>query len=70
MKYLFFALRPKQWTKNLFIFLPLIFGKKLFVFPPNLKVAVAFFLFSLTAGVVYLVNDNYKQLRYNYFEQN
>lgn len=57
MKNLFFALRPKQWIKNLFIFLPLIFGKKLFVFPVNLKAVAAFFLFSLTAGVVYLIND-------------
>lgn len=57
MKYLFFALRPKQWIKNLFIFLPLIFGKKLFDFPNNFKIIAAFFLFSLTSGVVYLIND-------------
>lgn len=57
MKYLFFSLRPKQWIKNLIIFLPLVFGKKLFTFPVNLKTVVAFFLFSLTAGVVYLIND-------------
>lgn len=57
MKYLFFALRPKQWIKNLFIFLPLIFGKRLFSFPVNIKTAAAFILFSLVAGVVYLIND-------------
>jgi 4-hydroxybenzoate polyprenyltransferase len=57
IKYLFFALRPKQWIKNLFIFLPLIFGKKLLVFPVNLKTAIAFCLFSLAADVAYLVND-------------
>lgn len=57
MRYLFFALRPEQWIKNLFIFAPLIFGKKLFVFPVNLKSVVAFFLFSVAAGVVYLIND-------------
>ncbi len=56
-KYLFFSLRPKQWIKNLFIFLPLIFGQKLFVFPANLKTVIAFCLFSLAASVVYLVND-------------
>jgi len=57
MKYLFFALRPRQWIKNFFIFFPLIFGKKLFVFPANLKTLAAFSLFSLTAGVVYIIND-------------
>ncbi|MCM8797043.1 MAG: UbiA family prenyltransferase [Candidatus Omnitrophica bacterium] len=57
MKYLFYSLRPKQWIKNLFIFLPLIFGKKLFVSPANLKTVIAFCLFSLAAGVVYIVND-------------
>ncbi len=57
MRYLFLALRPKQWVKNLFIFLPLIFGKKLLVFPANLRTAIAFCLFSLATGVAYLIND-------------
>ena len=57
MKYLLFALRPKQWVKNLFVFLPLIFGKKLFVFPINVKTAIAFFLFSLISSAAYLIND-------------
>lgn len=57
LKYLFFALRPNHWLKNFFIFLPLIFGKKLFIFPVNLKVLSAFFLFSIIASVVYLTND-------------
>lgn len=57
MKHLFFALRPKQWVKNLFIFLPLIFGKKLFVFQDDIRAVAAFILFSMTSGVVYLVND-------------
>lgn len=54
---LWLALRPKQWVKNLLLFLPLTFGKKLFVFPDNLKTAAAFFLFSLAASAAYLVND-------------
>ena len=57
MKYLFFALRPKQWIKNLFIFLPLIFGKLLFVFQTSLETVLAFFLFSIIASVGYLLND-------------
>ncbi len=51
------SLRPKQWAKNLFIFLPLVFGKKINIFPDNLKTVIAFFLFSIAAGVVYLIND-------------
>jgi 4-hydroxybenzoate polyprenyltransferase len=57
LKYIFFSLRPRQWIKNLFIFLPLVFGKKLFSYPDNLMCLAAFILFSLTSGVVYLVND-------------
>ncbi|NQT90319.1 MAG: decaprenyl-phosphate phosphoribosyltransferase [Candidatus Omnitrophica bacterium] len=57
MKYIIFALRPKQWIKNLFIFLPLIFGRMLFAFPNNLKTLAAFCLFSLGASAAYLLND-------------
>ena len=57
IKYLFFSLRPTQWIKNFFIFLPLIFGKKLFIYPTNIKTLIAFFLFCMTASVVYLIND-------------
>lgn len=54
---LFFSLRPRQWVKNFFIFLPLIFGQKLFCFPANLRTLGAFFLFSLVASSGYLIND-------------
>jgi 4-hydroxybenzoate polyprenyltransferase len=57
MKYLFFSLRPKQWIKNLFIFLPLIFGRKLFVFPANVKSAIVFILFCMASSAMYLIND-------------
>ncbi len=57
MKHLFLSLRPMQWIKNLFIFLPLIFGRKLFVYPNNIKTAIAFFLFCMMASVIYLMND-------------
>ncbi len=56
-KGIFLSLRPKQWVKNLFIFLPLVFGKKLLVFPVNLKTVGVFFAFSLAAGAAYLIND-------------
>lgn len=57
IKYSFFSLRPTQWIKNTFIFLPLIFGGKLFSFPANLKTGLAFILFSMAASSTYLMND-------------
>ena len=57
MSALFFSLRPRQWVKNFFIFLPLIFGQKLFCFPVNLRTLGAFFLFSLVTSAGYLIND-------------
>jgi len=57
MRNLFLAMRPRQWVKNLFIFLPLIFGKKLFVFPENINTLFAFFLFSMASSSSYLIND-------------
>jgi len=57
MKYLLFSLRPAQWIKNFFIFLPLIFGKKLFVFPDNIKTTAAFFIFCIATSAAYLAND-------------
>ncbi|MDA9101226.1 decaprenyl-phosphate phosphoribosyltransferase [Omnitrophica bacterium] len=56
-KAIFYSLRPKHWVKNLFIFLPLVFGQKLFMDYLLVKTAAAFLLFSLAAGVVYLMND-------------
>ncbi len=57
--YLGVALRPKQWIKNLFVLIPLLFGKQLFAYPANLRVFYAFILFSMMASAVYLMNDIY-----------
>lgn len=54
---IFRSLRPKQWTKNGFIFTPLIFDVKLFQLEPLLKSVLGFFLLCLISGTVYLVND-------------
>lgn len=51
------TMRPKQWTKNGFIFAALVFDKKLFI-PVYLSRTVAgFLLFCLISGTVYLIND-------------
>ncbi len=51
------TLRPKQWTKNLFIFAALVFDEKLFQVEPLLKTSIGFVLLCLVSGTVYLIND-------------
>lgn len=59
IKNILYSLRPKQWIKNFFIFLPLIFGKQLFEINLLLKTCLTFSYFSLAAGAVYIINDIY-----------
>jgi 4-hydroxybenzoate polyprenyltransferase len=54
---LFVSLRPGQWTKNLFVFAGLVFGKRLFDLAAALDATAAFAIFCALSGVVYLVND-------------
>ncbi|MBI3287768.1 MAG: decaprenyl-phosphate phosphoribosyltransferase [Chloroflexi bacterium] len=54
---LLIAARPKQWTKNLFIFAALVFDRKLFEADPLAKTIYAFILFVALSSSVYLVND-------------
>jgi 4-hydroxybenzoate polyprenyltransferase len=54
---LFRSLRPRQWTKNLVVFAGLIFGPKLDDLGAVASATVAFFVFCLLSGVVYLIND-------------
>ena len=51
------ALRPKQWTKNGVLLVPLLFAKSIFVQGQLLKSALAVASFCLLASGVYLVND-------------
>lgn len=51
------AIRPHQATKNLFLFTALLFTGHLLQIPLLLKVVIAFLLFTVTAGSVYLLND-------------
>lgn len=57
LRALFKAMRPKQWTKNIVVFAPLIFDGKLFEPTLLLKTLLAFFLFCLMSSTVYLIND-------------
>jgi 4-hydroxybenzoate polyprenyltransferase len=51
------SLRPSQWTKNLIIFLPLLFGQRLLDWGSVLDSLAAFGIFCALSGVVYLIND-------------
>lgn len=57
LKHLLKAMRPRQWTKNGFIFFALIFDKQLFSPGPFLRTLEGFFLFCLISSAVYLFND-------------
>lgn len=51
------AMRPKQWTKNLFVFAGILFALKFFNFPLLLTVMAAFAAFCALSSSVYLIND-------------
>lgn len=50
-------LRPKEWIKNLFLFIPLFFAGKFFDPPLFFNVLIGFFVFCLIASAVYILND-------------
>lgn len=57
LKYILKAMRPRQWTKNVFIFAALVFDRKLLELDAFLSTLAAFFLFCLLASSVYILND-------------
>jgi len=54
---LFISLRPRQWTKNLLVFAGLIFSQSFHDPALVALVSLAFVLFCLLSGSVYLLND-------------
>ena len=51
------TMRIRQWTKNVFVLSPLLFSRHLFDTHSLLLAIEAFFLFSLVASAVYVLND-------------
>jgi 4-hydroxybenzoate polyprenyltransferase len=51
------AMRPRQWPKNAFVFFALVFGRKLLEWDLLGRTLIAFVLFCLISGAVYLIND-------------
>lgn len=57
MKSILKLIRVKQWVKNAFVLAPLLFSLK-FLEPDSVIMAfIAFFAFSFTASIVYVMND-------------
>jgi 4-hydroxybenzoate polyprenyltransferase len=51
------TMRPRQWTKNGFVFFALVFDKQLFQLPALLDTLAGFALFCLISSAVYIFND-------------
>jgi 4-hydroxybenzoate polyprenyltransferase len=51
------SLRPRQWTKNLFIFAGILFSQNIFNPYLLIKTLGGFFVFCILSGAVYLIND-------------
>jgi 4-hydroxybenzoate polyprenyltransferase len=51
------TMRPRQWTKNVFIFAALVFDKQLLILSSLLHTIAGFLLFCLISSAVYIFND-------------
>lgn len=56
-KEILLTLRPRQWVKNVVIFAAIIFSQNLFHLPLLGRTVLAFLIFCLLSGVVYIFND-------------
>jgi len=57
LKSLIQLIRPTQWSKNIFVFLPLFFSGHILNVDLLLRSFVAFFAFSFAASSIYCIND-------------
>ncbi len=57
LRAIFKGTRPRQWTKNAFVFAALVFAPKLGELKADLLSLLTFAVFCLVAGAVYLIND-------------
>jgi len=53
----FLLTRPFQWVKNIIVFIPLIFSKKLFEVDAFVLSFTAFICFVLASSIIYIFND-------------
>lgn len=57
LKALLKTMRPRQWTKNVFIFAALVFDGKLFQLDDFLRTLAGFGLFCIASSAIYIFND-------------
>lgn len=57
LRLIFRTMRPRQWTKNVFVFAALVFDGKLGRLPLVAQTMAAFVAFCLVSSVVYIIND-------------
>ncbi|HCS40595.1 MAG TPA: decaprenyl-phosphate phosphoribosyltransferase [Anaerolineaceae bacterium] len=57
LKYIFKAMRPRQWTKNAFVLAALVFDRQLFHIQSLERTLLTFVIFCLVSSSVYLIND-------------
>lgn len=57
LKYIFKAMRPRQWTKNAFVLAALVFDRQLFQIQSLERTLLTFVIFCLVSSSVYLIND-------------
>lgn len=57
LRLIFRTMRPRQWTKNVFVFAALVFDGKLGRMPLVAQTLAAFVAFCLISSVVYIIND-------------
>src|SRR2546429_2414718 len=51
------AMRPRQWSKNVFVLAGIVFARRLFQGRAQLRVVACFALFCAASSAVYLAND-------------
>src|SRR5437588_11874838 len=51
------SMRPRQWTKNLALFVGLVFAQQLFTLTSFGRAGLAFAAFCLASSFIYLLND-------------
>jgi 4-hydroxybenzoate polyprenyltransferase len=57
IKYLLKEMRPRQWTKNVFVFAALVFDRQLTNVNSLIRTLAVFAIFCLLSSSVYIIND-------------
>src|SRR5678815_5748504 len=57
VRLLLVSMRPHQWMKNLFVFAPLLFGRRLGDIGSVIQCLLAFVSFCLISSSLYIIND-------------